>query len=105
MDEIRSGFDQDRNGKGQFVAGASGNPAGRPKGIKDKRTNIREQLLGPILPTAIEKLGEAVNEGERWAIELVVSFSIPKPRPVDPEEMEELEQRLLDLEQIAARGR
>jgi hypothetical protein len=43
------------------------------------------------------------DEGERWAIELVVSYSLPKPRPVDPDEVQELEEQLSDLEQLAAR--
>lgn len=102
MNQIRSGSEQGRSETGQFVPGVSGNPNGRPPGRTDKRVNARDELLGPILPEAIGKLHAAVQEGERWAIELVVSYSLPKPRPVDPEEMRELEQRLEDLEQIAA---
>ena len=101
MNEIRSGMEHDRDTQGRFTPGASGNPAGRPPGIKDKRVSVREELLGPILPEAIEKLHAAVREGERWAIELVVTYSIPKPRPVDPEELEEFEQRLIELEDMA----
>ena len=105
MNQIRSGSEQERNESGQFLPGVSGNPTGRPPGRADKRVTARDQLLGPILPEAIEKLHTAVQEGERWAIELVVSYSLPKPRPIDPEEMQELEQRLEDLEQLAARRR
>ena len=103
MSEIRTGADEARNDKGQFLPGVSGNPSGRPRGIIDKRVKARDDLLGDLLPKAIEKLSAQVDKGERWAIELVVNFSIPKPRPVDPDEMDELEQRLQDLEQIAAR--
>ncbi len=105
MNEIRTGGEQDRNDSGQFVPGVSGNPAGRTPGIKDKRVKAREDLLGPILPKAVEKLEVAVAEGERWAIELVVSYSIPKPRPIDTDEMQELDLRLQDLEELAARKR
>jgi hypothetical protein len=103
VSEIRTGTDQVRNGEGKFLAGVSGNPAGRPKGIVDKRVKAKEDLLGPLLPKAIEKLTAELDKGERWAIELVVSFSIPKPRPVDTDEMRELGERLADLEQLAAR--
>jgi hypothetical protein len=103
MDEIRTGPDQGRNDEGKFIPGVSGNPAGRPRGIVDKRVKAKEDLLGPLLPKAIQRLTAEVDKGERWAIELVVSFSIPKPRPVDTDEMRELEERLVDLEQLATR--
>ena len=105
MTENFAGQEQERDSSGHFLPGVSGNPAGRPKGSRDKRTKIREELLGPILPKAIEKLEAAVQEGERWAVELVVTFSIPRPRPIDPDEVQELEQGLEDLEQLAAKGR
>ena len=101
MNEIRSGMNQDRDHSGRFNSGISGNPAGRPPGIKDKRVSLREELLGPILPEAVEKLHAAVTAGERWAIELVVTYSIPKPKPVDPEELDEFERRLDELENLA----
>jgi len=93
-------MNQDRDTKGRFSPGTSGNPFGRPPGIKDKRVSIREELLGPILPEAIEKLHSAVKEGERWAIEMVVAYSLPKPKPVDSDEIKEIEERLLELEVI-----
>ena len=96
-------MNQDRDGSGRFTPGTSGNPTGRPPGIKDKRVTVRDELLGPILPEAVEKLHSAVRVGERWAIELVVTYSIPKPKPVDPEELVEFERRLLELEQMATR--
>ena len=94
-------MNQDRDARGKFTPGASGNPAGRPPGIKDKRVTLREELLGPLLPEAIEKLHAAVKEGERWAVELVVTYSIPKPKTVDPEELLEFDLRLDELEALA----
>jgi len=101
--EIRSSADQDRDSRGRYTPGTSGNPGGRPPGIKDKRVTNREEWLGPILPEAIEKLHAAVREGERWAVEMTIAYSLPKPKPVDPEELEEFEQRLIELEQMAGR--
>ena len=46
----------------------------------------------------------AVTDGERWAVELVVTYSMSRPKPADPEEMEEFEERLTELEQLASRA-
>ena len=102
MSQIRSSTDQERDSRGRYSPGTSGNPGGRPPGIKDKRVSIREQLLGPILPEAIEKLHKAVKAGEKWAIEMTIAYSLPKPRPVDTDEMAEFEERLTQLEQVAS---
>jgi hypothetical protein len=94
---------QARAADGRFSPGQSGNPAGRPKGSQNRATALRKELLGPILPDAVEKLREAVSGGERWAVELVVTYLIPKPKPVDPEEIAEFEARLEALEQLSGR--
>ena len=52
-------------------------------------------------PDAIDKLQTAVSEGERWAVELVVTFCLPKPKPADPEELEEFGHRRQELETMA----
>lgn len=101
MTQQTSGDIQDRDNQGRFTPGQSGNPLGRPKGSKNTSTRLREELLGPILHVAIEKLSEAVGHGEKWAIELVVTYSLPRPKPVDPDELEEFEERLNELEQVA----
>ncbi len=85
----------------QFGPGQSGNPLGRPKGSKNKATKLREELLGPILPEAVEQLHEAVRAGQKWAIEMTISYSLPKPKPIDTEELAEIEKRLNELEQVA----
>ncbi len=87
--------------KGQFEPGKSGNPCGRPKGVATEATRRRKELLDPILPDAITKLHEGVRAGEKWAIEMTISYSLPKPKPVDIDEMAEFEERLKRLEQQA----
>ena len=100
---IRSGTNQDRDTQGRFSPGASGNPSGRPPGITDKRVAMTKLLLEPLLPETVERLGEAVSNGEKWAIEAVLRYCLPKPKPVDPDELEEFERRLNELEELAAR--
>ncbi len=96
-------MNHDRDTQGRFTPGTSGNPSGRPPGITDKRVAVKRQLLEPLLPEAIEKLAAAITEGERWAIEITISYCLPKPKPVDPEELEEFDRRLDELEELATR--
>ncbi len=103
MNEIRSGMEHDRDTQGRFSPGTSGNPTGRPPGITDKRVAVKKQLLEPLLPEAVEKLAEAISAGERWAIEMTIAYCLPKPKPVDPEELDEFERRLDELELLAKR--
>ena len=99
--EIRTGMEHERDPQGRFTPGTSGNPSGRPPGITDRRVAEKKRLLEPLLPEAIEKLAEAISEGERWAIEEVLRYCLPKPKPVDPDELAEFEDRLQQLEQMA----
>jgi len=101
MDRKITGEKADRGSNGRFQPGNSANPAGRPKGGKNKATKMREELLGPILPEAVEKLHAAVEAGDKWAIEMTISYSLPKPKSIDTEEMAEFEERLIQLEEIA----
>ena len=94
---------QDRESDGRFSPGRSGNPSGRPRGSKNTSTKLREKLLEPILPEAIERLRKAVSKGEKWAVEMTISYCLPKPKPVDPDELAEFEERLIELEGAARR--
>ena len=64
-----------------FKKGTSGNPAGRPKGIPDKRTEIRD-LLKPHAPALVEKAVQLALQGEQTALKLCLDKVIPSLKPV-----------------------
>jgi len=66
---------------GQFKAGESGNPAGRPKGssgISKLRAGISEHV-----PDIIAKMVEKAKEGDSTAARLLLERAIPALRPTD----------------------
>ena len=65
-----------------FQKGQSGNPSGRPKGTKDKRTELRE-LLQPHAPALIEKAVEMALEGDTTALKMCLDRIIPAMRSVE----------------------
>ena len=68
-----------RNEKGQFVKGASGNPAGRPK-------RADEQFLVDIWnEDGQRQFSNAVKRGEQWAVSKLVDklFASPKMAEID----------------------
>jgi len=65
-----------------FKPGKSGNPLGRPKGIVDKRTQLKE-LLEVHAEEIIAKLAELAKSGEPNALRLCVERLLPKVRLED----------------------
>lgn len=65
-----------------FKKGQSGNPAGRPKGAKDKRTELRD-LLKPHAPELIKKLVELALSGDASALKCCMDKLIPSVRARD----------------------
>lgn len=63
-----------------FQTGQSGNPHGRPKGIADKRTELRG-LLEPHAKDIFEKLVELAKAGDPTALKLCVERLLPKVKP------------------------
>ena len=62
--------------------GKSGNPAGRPKGIPDKRTALRA-LLEPHAEDLIGKVVEMALAGETTALRLCLDRLIPPVKATD----------------------
>jgi len=60
----------------QFEQGVSGNPAGRPVGVQDKRTALRK-LFEPHQDALIEKVVSMAKEGDTAAMRLCLERLIP----------------------------
>lgn len=74
----------------QFKKGQSGNPAGKPKGARDKRTALRE-LLQPHAADLVAKAVELAKAGDTTALRICIDRCIPaikaKDAPVDLPEL------------------
>ena len=65
--------------RGQFKPGQSGNPAGKPKGARDKRTALRK-LLEPHSEALVQKAVDMALEGDTTALRLCLERIIPALR-------------------------
>lgn len=63
----------------KFVKGKSGNAAGKPKGSKDRRTELRE-LLKPHAENLIQKAVNMALSGDPQALRLCLDRIIPPVR-------------------------
>jgi hypothetical protein len=64
----------------QFTKGASGNPAGRPKGIKDKRHRFNEAIES-MIPDVLESVFQKAVAGDMTAAKMLLDRSLPTKRP------------------------
>lgn len=62
--------------KGQFRPGRSGNPAGRPKGVPDRRNELRD-LITPHVPDLLDKAIELAKGGDVNALRLLLDRTVP----------------------------
>lgn len=76
-----------RNAKGQFVKGASGNPAGRPVGVRSQTTQVKEfieqALANDLKDDALEILGVAIKKakaGDNAMIKLLLGDMLAEVR-------------------------
>ena len=66
----------------KFKAGKSGNPRGKPRGTKDKRTELRD-LLQPHQDALIAKVVELAKSGDPAALKIVFDRLMPPLRARD----------------------
>ena len=55
----------------QFIKGVSGNPAGRPKGIKDKRHRYAESIES-MIPEVLESVFQKAVAGDMAAAKMLL---------------------------------
>lgn len=67
----------------KFQPGKSGNPNGRPKGVKDRRVALREKLL-PHADQLIEMVTTFAKSGDMQAMKIVMDRIMPplKEEPI-----------------------
>ena len=64
----------------QFTKGASGNPAGRPKGIKDKRHRFNEAIES-MIPEVLDSVFQRAIAGDMTAAKMLLDRTLPTKRP------------------------
>ena len=64
----------------QFTKGASGNPAGRPKGIKDKRHRYAESIES-MIPQVLDSVFQKALAGDMTAARMLLDRTLPNKRP------------------------
>lgn len=71
--------------QGGFQKGQSGNPAGRPRGARNKATLAAEALLDGEAETITRKAVEHAKAGDPWAVRLCLERVLParRDRPVN----------------------
>ena len=79
-----------RTEKGRFLPGKSGNPAGRPKGSKNKITLLKQELetelrefAAPQMREVLAKAFELAQAGDRSMIKLLLELHMSKNAHVD----------------------
>ena len=64
----------------QFQKGQSGNPAGRPRGARNKRTLLAESMFEADAAKLISKVIEVAKEGDVTALRLCIDRICPPQR-------------------------
>lgn len=65
---------------GRWKRGESGNPAGRPPGLPDRRRELRE-LIRPHVPELVEKALAMAKAGDAAALRLLLDRALPPLKP------------------------
>jgi hypothetical protein len=80
-DNIRNLTESGKDQRGRF-ASVPGN-IGRPFGARGKASREMLNNLKALGPKAFEKLCEALDRGDRWGVEFVLSRVLPQSRTIE----------------------
>ncbi len=69
----------------RWQPGQSGNPAGRPRGSRNKRTAMIQELFDGEVEAVARKLIELAKAGDIAAITILLDRSLPRRRPIEIE--------------------
>ena len=69
--------------KGQFPKGKSGNPSGKPKGVRHQSSLLAEQLLASEVQDICQTVSTEAKAGNMQAIKIVLDRLLP-PRKDNP---------------------
>lgn len=69
-----------RDDKGRFLPGVSGNAAGRPAGASSRLLSMARAAAEEIFPLVAEQ----ARAGDMDAARLVLSFGVPRAKPLNP---------------------
>jgi hypothetical protein len=72
-----------RDGRGRFAKGSSGNPSGRPRGIRNPRRRVPDLVSRPLSPQALSNL---LDRKPHLLRPLVLQLLPPPLAPIDPAE-------------------
>ena len=64
----------------QFIKGVSGNPTGRPRGIKDKR-HFYAESIDAMIPQVLESVYQKALAGDMTAARMLLDRTLPNKRP------------------------
>jgi len=70
-----------QKGRKGFLPGRSGNPNGRPKGSKNKATQLSKDLLEEAAEAIVSALVDKAKDGDLRAIKMCLDRFHPQPRP------------------------
>ena len=69
-----------RQHSGRFQKGVSGNPAGRPRGSRNKTSLLAEALLEQEAESLVRQLIDLAKAGDLAALRLCIERLVPKPK-------------------------